>query len=135
MGKMIFVNLPVVDLAKATAFYEAVGATKNPQFSDDTASCMVLSDTIHIMLLTHDKFRQFTTRAIAGRDTAEVLNCLSAESREAVDEFATRAAGAGGKADHIPSQDHGFMYLRSVEDPDGHVWEIIFMDMAAMGGN
>lgn len=131
MSKMIFVNLPVTDLAKATAFYEAVGATKNPQFSDETAACMVLSEAIHVMLLTHDKFRQFTPRKIADRDSVEVLNCLSAESREAVDDFAAKAASAGGKADHVPSQDHGFMYFRSVEDPDGHVWEIMFMDMVA----
>ena len=130
MSKMIFVNLPVADLARATAFYEAVGATKNPQFSDDTAACMVISDAIHVMLLTHPKFSQFTPRTIAGRDTIEVLNCLTAESREAVDDFATRAAGAGGR-DHAPAQDHGFMYGRSVEDPDGHVWEVMYMDMAA----
>lgn len=130
MTKMIFVNLPVADLAKATAFYEAVGATKNPQFSDDTAACMVLSDTIHVMLLTHDKFRQFTPRRIADRDSVEVLNCLSAESREAVDGFAEKAIATGGK-DHAPAQDHGFMYSRSVEDPDGHVWEVLYMDMAA----
>jgi predicted lactoylglutathione lyase len=128
---MIFVNLPVADLARATTFYEAIGATKNPQFSDETAACMVLSETIHVMLLTHDKFRQFTPRRIAGRDSVEVLNCLSADSREAVDAFAELAAKAGGKADHIPSQDHGFMYFRSVEDPDGHVWEIMHMDMEA----
>ena len=127
---MIFVNLPVADLPKATAFYEAVGATKNPQFSDETAACMVFSDAIHVMLLTHDKFRQFTPRPIAGRDTVEVLNCLSAESREAVDAFASKGASAGGK-DHTPPQDHGFMYGRSVEDPDGHVWEVMYMDMAA----
>lgn len=131
MSKSIFVNLPVADLARATAFYEAVGATRNPQFSDQTASCMVFSDAIHVMLLTHDKFRQFTPRRIADRDSVEVLNCLSTESREAVDHFAARAASAGGKADHVPSQDHGFMYFRSVEDPDGHVWEVMHMDMAA----
>lgn len=129
---MIFVNLPVADLQRGCAFYEAIGATRNPQFSDETGACMVLSDTIHVMLLTHDKFRQFTPRAIAdARETIEVLNCLSVESREAVDDFAARAAAAGGKADHAPSQDHGFMYGRSVEDPDGHVWEVVFMDMEA----
>ena len=127
---MIFVNLPVTDLAKATAFYEAVGATKNPQFSDDTAACMVFSEAIHVMLLTHEKFSQFTPRTIAGRDTAEVLNCLVADSREAVDAFASQAAGAGGK-DHTPPKDYGFMYGRSVEDPDGHIWEVMYMDMAA----
>ncbi|TDR94911.1 VOC family protein [Enterovirga rhinocerotis] len=131
---MIFVNLPVSDLSRAIAFYEAIGATKNPQFSDETAACMVLSDVIHVMLVTHAKFRQFTSRTIAdAHRTAEVLNCVSVPSRAAVDDLAARAAAAGGKADHVPSQDHGFMYLRSVEDPDGHVWEIVFMDMEAAG--
>src|SRR3954454_4624137 len=86
MAKMIFVNLPVSDLARATAFYQAVGAEKNPQFSDGTASCMVFSDTIHVMLLTHDKFRQFTPKKIADAKTSsEVLICVSADSRDAVD--------------------------------------------------
>ena len=131
MPRMIFVNLPVADLKRATAFYEAVGATKNPQFSDDTASCMVISDTIFVMLLTHDKFRQFTPKKIAdSRATAEVLIALSADSREAVDEMVGKAA-AGGKLDPSPKQDYGFMYSRSFEDPDGHVWEIVWMDVEA----
>ncbi|WP_342712971.1 VOC family protein [Bradyrhizobium sp. B124] len=129
---MIFVNLPVSNLARATAFYEAIGATKNPQFSDDTASGMVISETIHVMLLTHDKFRQFTPKAIAdARTTSEVLICLSAESREAVDSYVTRAKGAGGTADPSPQQDYGFMYGRSFEDPDGHIWEVMWMDVEA----
>src|SRR5882762_9357141 len=83
MAKLIFVNLPVTDLARATAFYEAIGAVKNQQFCDDTASCMVFSDTIHTMLLTHDKFRQFTPKKIAdARTTSEVLICISADSRD-----------------------------------------------------
>ena len=131
MSKMIFVNLPVSDLARATAFYEAVGATKNEQFCDGTASCMVFSDTIHVMLLTHDKFRQFTPKAIAdSRTTTEVLICLSAESREAVDAMVDKAA-AGGKVDPSPKQDHGFMYGRSFEDPDGHIFEVMWMDVEA----
>src|SRR3954464_5287288 len=82
--KLIFVNLPVADLVRATTFYEAVGAKKNEQFSDNTASCMVFSDTIHVMLLTHDKFRQFTPKRIANaKETSEVLICISADSREA----------------------------------------------------
>jgi len=129
---MIFVNLPVSNLARATAFYEAIGATKNPQFSDDTASGMVISETIHVMLLTHDKFRQFTPKAIAdARTTSEVLICLSAESREAVDSYVTRAKAAGGTADPSPQQDYGFMYGRSFEDPDGHIWEVMWMDVEA----
>ena len=138
MSKMIFVNLPVSDLTRATAFYEAVGATKNEQFCDGTASCMVFSETIHVMLLTHDKFRQFTPKAIAdARTTSEVLICLSAESREAVDAMVEKAA-PGGKVDPSPKQDHGFMYGRSFEDPDGHIWEVMWMDVeaakAAMAG-
>jgi uncharacterized protein len=132
MSKMIFVNLPVSDLARSTAFYQAVGATKNPQFSDDTASCMVLSDTIHVMLLTHDKFRQFTPKKIAdARTTSEVLLCLSADSRSAVDAIVDKAGSAGGSADPAPKQDFGFMYGRSFEDPDGHIWELMWMDMEA----
>lgn len=132
MSRLIFVNLPVRDLARATAFYEAVGATKNPQFSDATASCMVFSETIHTMLLTHDKFRQFTPKPIADARTAsEVLICLSAESRAAVDAIIDSAGRAGGRADPCPRQDHGFMYGRSFEDPDGHTWEVMWMDMEA----
>ena len=131
MSKLIFVNLPVSDLERATVFYEAIGATKNEQFCDATASCMVFSDTIHAMLLTHDKFRQFTPKAIAdSRTTTEVLICLSAESREAVDTMIEKAA-AGGKADPSPKQDHGFMYGRSFEDLDGHIWEVAWMDVEA----
>ncbi len=131
MSKLIFVNLPVADLERATAFYEAIGATKNEQFSDHTASCMVFSDTIHAMLLTHDKFRQFTPKAIAdARTTSEVLICISADSREAVDAMVEKAA-RGGKVDPTPKQDHGFMYGRSFEDPDGHIWEVMWMDVEA----
>jgi hypothetical protein len=132
MAKMIFVNLPVSDLARANAFYQAIGATKNEQFSDDTASCMVFSDTIHAMLLTHDKYRQFTSKKIAdARTTSEVLICLSADSREAVDDMIGKAKAAGGALDPTPQQDYGFMYGRSFEDPDGHIWEVMWMDVAA----
>ena len=132
MSKMIFVNLPVSDLARSTAFYQAIGAAKNPQFSDDTASCMVFSDTIHAMLLTHDKFRQFTPKTIADAKTSsEVLICLSADSRDAVDDIVGKAKDAGGSADPGPKQDYGFMYGRSFEDPDGHIWEVMWMDVEA----
>lgn len=132
MSKLIFVNLPVRDLARATAFYEAVGATKNPQFSDHTASCMVFSDTIHAMLLTHDKFRRFTPKKIADAKAAsEVLICLSADSRAAVDETIAKAKTAGAVVDPGPTEDFGWMYARSFEDPDGHIWEIMWMDVAA----
>ena len=132
MSKLIFVNLPVSDLQRSTAFYEALGAQKNPQFSDDTASCIVFSDTIHAMLLTHDKFGQFTTKAIPdAHRTAQVLIALSADSREEVDAVIGRAEAAGGILDPGPVQDYGFMYGRSFEDPDGHIWEVMWMDVAA----
>ena len=132
MSKLIFVNLPVSDLERATAFYQAIGAEKNEQFCDGTASCMVFSETIHAMLLTHDKFRQFTPKKIANaRETTEVLICISADSREAVDAVVDRAGSAGGVIDPSPKQDHGFMYGRSFEDPDGHVWEVVWMDVEA----
>jgi len=132
MAKMIFINLPVRDLPRATAFYQAIGAARNGQFSDDTASCMVLSETIHVMLLTHDKFRQFTPKKIADAGTSsEVLICISADSRDAVDDVVGKAKAAGGAADPGPKQDYGVMYGRSFEDPDGHIWEVMWMDAAA----
>jgi len=132
MSRMIFVNLPVADLGKARGFLEALGATIEPKFSDDTAACMTLTDTIHVMILTHDKFRQFTPRPIADAQTSsEVLLCLSAESRESVDTAVSRAEAAGGTADPAPKQDYGVMYGRSVADPDGHIWEIMWMDPSA----
>jgi predicted lactoylglutathione lyase len=132
MSKMIFVNLPVADLPKSIAFYEALGAVKNEQFTDHTAACMVFSETIHAMLLTHDKFLQFTPKRIANaKETTEVLICMSAESRDEVDAIASRADAAGGKIDPGPKQDYGFMYGRSFEDLDGHIWEVMWMDVAA----
>jgi uncharacterized protein len=132
MPKLIFINLPVADLEHATAFYEAVGATKNEQFCDGTASCMVFSDTIHAMLLTHEKFRQFTPKKIADAKTSsEVLICLSADSRDDVDSIVGKAEAAGGGVDPCPKQDYGFMYGRSFEDPDGHIWEVMWMDVGA----
>jgi predicted lactoylglutathione lyase len=132
MAKLIFINLPVSDLARATAFYQAIGAEKNAQFSDGTASCIVFSDTIYVMLLTPEKFRQFTPKKIAdARTSSEVLICMSADSRAAVDDMVGNAQGAGGMIDPGPKQDYGFMYGRSFEDPDGHIWEVMWMDVAA----
>jgi predicted lactoylglutathione lyase len=132
MAKMIFVNLPVADLARATAFYEAVGAVKNPQFSDHTASCMVFSETIHAMLMTHEKFCQFTSKKIADTNTScEVLLCVSADSRGEVDDIVNKAKAAGGAADPSPPDDFSFMYGRSFEDPDGHGWGVNYMDVEA----
>lgn len=130
MPKMIFVNLPVKNVARSTSFYEAIGATRNLMFSDETASGMVFSDTIHVMILDHDKFSQFTPKKIADANTvSEVLVCLSAESKAEVDATVEKAVNAGGKADPGPKQDYGFMYGRSFEDLDGHIWEIMWMDM------
>ena len=132
MPRLIFINLPVTDLKRSTAFYEAVGATNNPQFTDDTAACMVLSETIHVMLLTHDKWRQFTSKPIVdAHSNAQVLLCLSETSRDGVATMVAQAAKAGGKADPTPPQEFGFMYGRSFEDPDGHIWEVMWMDPAA----
>ena len=132
MGKLIFVNLPVTDLKRSMAFYEAVGATNNPNFTDDTAACMVISEVIHVMLLTHDKWRSFTAKPIVdAHASAQVMLCLSEEGRDAVAATVDKAAKAGGKADPVPTQDYGFMYGRSFEDPDGHIWEVMWMDPAA----
>jgi hypothetical protein len=132
MNQMIFVNLPVGDLQKSRAFVEALGAVNEPKFTDDTAACMKFSDSIFVMILTHDKFSQFTPRPIANANAgSEVLLCLSADSRESVDLSVERAVAAGGTADPAPKQDYGVMYGRSVADPDGHIWEIMWMDAAA----
>ena len=133
MAKQIFINLPVRDLPRSKAFYEAVGAVNNPQFTDDTAACMVLSDTIYVMLLTHAKWATFTTKAIVdAHQSSEVALALTLDDRPAVDAMVAAAAAHGGKADINPPQDHGFMYQRSYEDPDGHVWEPFFMDISQM---
>jgi len=132
MSRMIFVNLPVADLQKSRRFLEALGAVNEPRFTDETAACMTFSDSIHVMMLTHDKFRQFTPRPIADANAAsEVLLCLSADSRESVDTAVERAVASGGTADPAPKQDYGVMYGRSVADPDGHIWEVMWMDPAA----
>jgi len=132
MSRMIFVNLPVSDLQKSRGFLEALGAVNEPKFTDETAACMTLSDSIHVMLLTHDKFRQFTPLPIAdARAGSQVLLCLSSDSRESVDTAVERAVASGGTADPAPKQDYGVMYGRSVADPDGHIWEIMWMDPAA----
>jgi predicted lactoylglutathione lyase len=136
MPKMIFVNLPVKDLAAATRFYEAIGCEKNGQFSDDNAASMVWSDTITFQLLTHDYYKTFTPKPIANaRETSGMLIALSRDSREEVDAITEAAAKAGGRADIRERQDMGFMYLRSFEDPDGHVFEPMWMDMEAAHGS
>ena len=132
MTKMIFVSLPVTDLAASVAFYQALGFERNPQFSDDTAACMVWSETIHAMLLTHAKWRTFTERPMPPVGTSAVMLGLTVDSRAAVDLMNEAAAAHGGRADVNPVQDLGFMYGRDLADPDQHLWGAIWMDPAAM---
>jgi predicted lactoylglutathione lyase len=132
--RMIFVNLPVADLSGARAFYEAIGFTNEPRFTDDTAAAMQLSDAIFVMLLTHDKWRSFTTRPIPSTESSEVMLALSCESRDEVNRMTDAAGAHGGKADINPLQDHGFMFSRSFTDLDGHIWESMWMDPAVAGG-
>jgi predicted lactoylglutathione lyase len=133
MPKMIFVNLPVRDLAASTAFYVALGGEVNAQFSGEQSTSLMFSDAIGVMLLTHDHYRQFTQRPIGdARRESQALLALSVDSRDAVDATLTRAVAAGGRADPNPAQDLGFMLNRHVEDPDGNVWEIMWMDAAAL---
>ena len=133
MNRMIFVNLPVADLERSKAFYEAVGATNEPKFSNEAAAMMRFSDEVNVMLLTHDFYRTFTTKEIPdAHRSAQVLLCLSAESRGAVDAQVEAAKAAGGVIDPTPTQDMGgMMYGRSFEDPDGHHWEPMWMDARA----
>ncbi|MDE2403265.1 MAG: lactoylglutathione lyase [Sphingomonadales bacterium] len=132
--RMCFINLPVTDLARARAFYEAIGFTNEPRFTDGTAAAMVWSETIHVMLLTREKWATFTTRPIPPAGHSEVMVCLSCTDRGEVDRMAAAAAPAGGTTDPNPSQDHGVMYGRSLADPDGHVWEVMWMDPAFAAG-
>jgi predicted lactoylglutathione lyase len=129
---MIFVNLPVTDLPASMAFYTALGFKNNPQFTDATAACMVWSEAINVMLLTHDKWRFFTSRPIPPKTSSEVMLCLSCDSRDAVDALCVAATGHGGEADVNAVQDMGFMINRSIADLDGHVWEMMWMDPAAI---
>lgn len=132
--QMIFVNLATDDVAASRKFFTELGYTINPQFSNDDCSCVVISDTIVAMLLGKQRYADFTKKEIAdSRKTSEVLICLSAESREKVDELVEKAVAAGGTAND-DVQDHGFMYGRSFDDLDGHSWEVMWMDPAAVQG-
>ena len=132
MNRMIFVNLPVQDLPTSIAFYSALGFTNNAHFSDETAACMVWSNEIHVMLLTHDKWRQFTKKPIAPGSTSEVMLALALDSIDAVNNMNMAAATSGGTADVNPKQELGFMYSCSFADPDGHIWEPFWMDPVAI---
>lgn len=131
MAKMIFVSLPVADLAASIAFYKALGFEQNPQFSDDTAACMVWSEAIYVMVLTHPKWRTFTQRPFPPAGTSGSMLSLSMDGRDAVDAMNLAAAAHGGKADANPAEDLGFMYTRDIADPDGHMWGIFWMNPAA----
>jgi len=134
MPRMIFINLPVRDLSRARSFYEALGFVNNPQFTDETAACMVWSETIYVMILTHAKWATFTKRPIPDIGSSEVALCLTFDSPDEVHALAEAAGPAGGTVDINPPEDHGFMMTRSVTDPDGHVWEFTWMDPAAAAG-
>ena len=132
MPRTITISLPVTDLNASKAFYAALGFANNPQFTDDTTAMMKVSDSINVMLLTHEKWRTFTTRPIAAKGSSEVGLNLSCESRGEVDAMNQAAGANGGTPDINPIEDHGFMYGRDFADPDGHVWGAVWMDMSAM---
>ena len=130
MATQIFINLPIKDLKKSMAFYEAIGFKNNPQFTDETAACMAFNDNIFVMLLTYDKFKTFTDKSIIdAKKTVGVLNSVSVGSSDEVNAFVGKALKAGGN-EYRPAQDYGFMQLRCFEDLDGHNWEVFYMDIS-----
>jgi len=132
MGKMIFLNLPVRDIVAATKFYQAIGCTKNDQYSDERSSSMVWSEVITFQLMTHEYFATFTPKKLGdARTTCGMLIALNRESRSDVDAMVESAASAGGAPDVRPVMDHGWMYNRAFEDPDGHMFEVMWMDAKA----
>ena len=132
MATKIFVNLPVKDLNKSKEFFTKIGFTINPQFTDETAACVVITEDIYAMILTHKKFKEFTTKEIAdATKTSEVLTCLSFESKEKVNEIVDTAVQAGA-TETRDAMDYGFMFGRSFNDLDGHIWEVIWMDTNAV---
>lgn len=131
MSTNIFVNLPVKDLSQSMGFFKKLGFNFNPQFTDDTAACMVVSENAYVMLLTHPKFTAFAPNAICdARKSTEVLIALSCENRGKVDELVAKAVSAGGTIYNKP-KDYGFMYGHGFQDLDGHVWEVFYMDASA----
>ncbi len=132
MPRQIFVNLPVKNLSKSIDFFTQLGYQFNAQFTDETATCMIVSDTIFVMLLTEAKFKTFTPKAICdATKNTEVLVCLSCQSRADVDEMVRIAVSAGGTTYNEP-QDHGFMYAHGYQDLDGHIWELVYMEPEAV---
>ena len=134
MARKIFVNLPVKDLNKSVEFFTKLGFTFNPQFTSESATSMIVSEDIYVMLLVEPYFKSFTKKEICDTtNSTEAIICLSAESREEVDKFVSDAIAAGGSAPN-PKQDHGFMYGHGFQDLDGHLWELAYMDMSTMPG-
>jgi predicted lactoylglutathione lyase len=132
MAKQIFVNLPIKDLGRSVQFFKKLGFTFNPQFTDENATCMIISDDIFAMLLVEKFFSTFTSKQIAdASENTEVIIAISAESRGKVDEMIANAVQAGGREPR-PPQDYGWMYGRSFEDIDGHLWEVLYMDKSKM---
>jgi uncharacterized protein len=128
MATKIFVNLPVTSLSQSVEFFTKLGFTFNSEFTDETTTCMIVSEDIFVMLLTHDRFKTFTPKEICdATKSTEVLVCLSSDSREAVDDTVKRAIAAGGTTYSEP-QDHGFMYGHGFQDLDGHIWELVYME-------
>ena len=131
MSTQIFVNLPVRNLKQSIDFFTQLGFQFNSQFTDETATCMIVSENIFVMLLTYEKFQTFTPNTICdATQNTEVLTCLSVEHREKVDEMVRSAIAAGGKTYNEP-QDHGFMYAHGFQDLDGHIWELVYMEPSA----
>lgn len=131
-SKSIFINLPVKDVNKSTHFFKELGFEFNPQFSDETTSCLIISDNIYVMIMIEERFKGFTRKEIVDTTTsAEAIFCLSAESQDQVDEIVNKALSSGGKSYSDP-QDHGFMYGWGFQDLDGHIWEVAYMDESAM---
>jgi len=130
--RMIFVNLPVKDTEASKRFFASLGFEHNPQFSDETTTCVVIDENIYAMLMNEDRFKGFINGEIADSSTTEVLNALSCESREEVDNVREKALANGG-SEWKPTLEQGPMYGASFRDPDGHVWELAYMDMAALG--
>ena len=132
MATQIYVNLPVKNLKQSIEFFTKLGFSFNPQFTDETATCMIVDENIFVMLLSHDKFKGFTPKAICdATKSTEVLVCISRESRAAVDEMVRQAVAGGGSTYNQP-QDHGFMYGHGFQDPDGHIWELVYLNPSAL---
>jgi uncharacterized protein len=131
MSRQIYVNLPVRDLERSKRFFTSLGFGFEPKFTDENAACMVVSDTIYVMLLSEPFFKTFTAKAVCdATKTTEVLVCLSCASRAEINDLMAKAVAAGGRTPREP-QDHGFMYGHGFEDPDGHIWELVYMEPGA----